>query len=262
MEKKDCPGLRRVCIVRTVKAPMSSIGRWVCAILCALGLRAAALGESIQSGETVADCVATPRATNTYAFEAGGGERVKIRMTEVDPVIAPYLRLFNPLGKCFAYADSDCCAYRAAQINLPLPMAGRYTIACSDRNGFTGRYTVAMARLTDALLCEADRDIGPVRQGQEIGGVISRPGDLDVAVLTARAGDRAQIRMTGKDATLSPGLQLYAPDGACLAMSDGRPSKAAEITAVFQTSGAFVVLCQDHYVQTGRYSLAIGVPVR
>ncbi len=227
------------------------------ALAWALTLAAAAQPDIIDSGQTLAATLRQPGATNAFAFSARAGERVKIRMMEIDPWISPKLRLLDSTGCCVAYADS-CCEYRGAQINMRLPRAGRYTIVCRDRGAAVGRYSISMLRIPSLQLADDDGDIGEISVGEKRPGNINQPGDLDAAVFTGRGGDHLLIRMEETDVSVGPYLQLYDSRGADLASADcPAPYALAEIDARLPHDDTYTIVCQDRYVNTGRYSLVI-----
>ncbi|MFH0878650.1 MAG: hypothetical protein V2A34_02955 [Lentisphaerota bacterium] len=233
------------------------VGLSVCAAFLQ-GVAPLAQAGEIASGESVAGQISITVTSNVYTFLGRAGDRVKIRMTEIDPEIGPYIKLYNPQGKCFAYADSDCCQYRAAQINVALRKDGVHTIICKDRESATGKFNVCMVCLPGCALSTADSDFGDLGVGQTVAGSIDQAGDLDIAFFVAEPGDRILIRMSRLDKALDPSVQLYAPDGQCLSSSDKRnPQGVCELDTKIQKSGTYTIVCQDRYVNTGQYTLAV-----
>ena len=218
----------------------------------------AAQGGSIDSGETLAGVLTTSSSSNLYVFQGRAGDRIKVRMLETDPPVGPFLKLLDPSGKCFAYADSDCCQYRLAQLYVTLRKEGSYTIICKDRAEATGRYTVSMVCLPGCPLSTNDTDLGYMGWGQTMTGDIEAPGDLDVAYFEAQPGDHAALRMESADARLEPCLQLFGPDGKCLAAGANQaPRNVCEIDVVLASGGLHSVVCQDRLSRTGIYTLTL-----
>lgn len=225
-----------------------------CGALLAQNLYAGELG----SGETVAGAITTPQEQCRYTLAARGGERVKIRLSQVDPTLQPCLKLTDPAGKFFASADSKGGKDRAAHMNVVLPRAGAYELICRDRQAGTGRFAVAVLFLDGRPLSARDAEIGGMKMNERQTGVIDHPGDMDAVFFEGRQGDQLHVRMAELDAALNPSIQLYDAGGACLASSDSPPPyQQAEIQLVLPADGRYTLLCQDRYINTGRYTVAV-----
>jgi hypothetical protein len=207
-------------------------------------------------GSSVIESIAQPFSTNCYTFSAMKGDRVKIQMSEIDEAIGPFMEIYEPDGKMMAFADSDGCKHRAAQLNLLLSKTGVYRVQCRDRGDAVGRYAISMIMIPDRTSSSRDPDIGHVKPWERKDGTIDNPGDFDAATFNGKAGTRVVIRMDEVDASLEPYLQLYDPKGRCMASAkSSSPYRIAILEADLSENGTYTILCQDRFINTGRYLL-------
>ncbi|HBA84627.1 MAG TPA: hypothetical protein DCZ95_11080 [Verrucomicrobia bacterium] len=211
-------------------------------------------GELI-SGTPVLGAFKTTHSSNSYTFSAMKGDRIKIQMTRLDEVLGPFMQIYAPGGEQNAYADSDCCHYRAAQFNLVATTSGVFRVVCRDRKNAVGSYSLSMIRISgQAASIEPER--GLLDPWDKKTGSIEQPGDFDAVVFMGEEGAHVTIRMDEIDPPLNPFMQLYDSEAACIAVAECRPPHRVVLMKVkLPKSGVYTLLCQDRYVSTGRYTL-------
>lgn len=130
-------------------------------------------------------------------------------------------------------------------------------------------FSVSILRMPyeDAPLYRDETDVGPIRNGEYIEGIIgdgtTGRADLDAAIIAV--SNRCTIQMRIGQVTLStvPNLILYDPSGQHVT-NDFPPEYRGEFLATLSQTGLYMAVAEDHWGSVGRYAVSmvkIGEPL-
>lgn len=180
---------------------------------------------------------------------------VQIRMGQKDVSLVPNIRLFSPTGTPIT---NDFPPEYRAEISATLTNLGIYTIVCADKFNGIGTYALTMVKIPGTLE-GADTDVGPIISGEIKSGIISEPGDMDIATFSALTGDVINVTMHDVDIELNPVMDLYDSVGNRIRHVTDPYESDASITNLAITNGGTYTLilkdAQDRY--NVRYSVAM-----
>jgi len=183
---------------------------------------------------TPIDALSLSRA---FRFTAGNGDRVILRLAELDPDLEPQLLLYDPSGELVASTYSYDVALHDA---VALSMSGTYTILAMDYYGDeTGSMALHLQR-TNNPTAEV-----PLTYGSTESGALTQPASTDAFTIEGNAGDQILIRLAQGDGDLFPHIRFYRPDGQFIDGAFGS-TFAEHHSASLPVSGTFTILVMDH----------------
>ena len=162
-----------------------------------------------------------------YSFSASAGDSVAIRACALSKMNL-YLELYAPDGQNIVNASS--------LINKTLPLTGKYTVVITDIYNLGGEYSLLWARLNTP--CAPLINCGSISKGRY----------FKVYSFTVSSNDSVTIRTATASGGNGPPLELYAPDGAKVAESQGQIDK--KLTA----PGTYTILA-GNTGDIGNYSI-------
>ncbi|MBU0715215.1 MAG: caspase family protein [Verrucomicrobia bacterium] len=170
---------------------------------------------------------------------------VQVRMGQDDIALVPSIQIYDPYGNLVTTNSPPPPDY-CSEVTATLTNVGIYTVVCNDYENGIGRYAVSMIKIPGTLWA-TDTDLGIIISGETKTGTINVPGDLDAALFSAVSGDVVQVTMSEVDSEVNPVIELYNPEGLCLATGTAPLKVTAVITNTLATNGTFTVICKDAY---------------
>jgi hypothetical protein len=196
-------------------------------------------GGVLASNTTTAAAVDAPGDFDAYFIDAVAGERMVLSLAEVTAAFEPYLALYGSGGAPVTPAASGL---NSALIDEVAPVTGRYTALVFEYgNDEPGDYLLHFAKLPHAGTTPNpfDGDGGVLAPNTTTSASVDAPGDFDLYVFDATAGERVILSLAEVTPAYEPYLELYGPGGAIL----GNPSGlvAAFLEVVAPTTGTYAV---------------------
>ncbi|MDP2989207.1 MAG: caspase family protein, partial [Kiritimatiellota bacterium] len=210
----------------------------------------------INSGEYKWGTIHVGADLDAATFPVSNRCTVQIRMGQDEVALVPNIQIYDPLGNLVT-PDIQPPEYRV-EVTATLTNVGIYTVACNDYFNSRGRYAVSMVRI-GSMPWSTDTDLGLIISGETKTGTINVPGDLDAALFSAVSGDVVRVTMSEVDSDVNPVIELYKPDGGCLATGTTPFQVTAVIDNTLVTNGVFTVICKDaeDRKQNIRYTLTM-----
>ncbi|HEV2747653.1 MAG TPA: pre-peptidase C-terminal domain-containing protein [Allosphingosinicella sp.] len=229
--------------------------------------------RSIAVGGTVSGTIDPEGDVDVISFEVVAGETymVSLRGTGDDPLVDPYLTLFNDLGVEIAHDDDGGQGINSL-LTFTAVTSGTWevTAAAYPDSDLTGGYTVDLRQLgADSVPDDLDTDVA-APLGTSF-GAIETDGDVDVYSITLTEGNFYTFEVAGgvdyetEYPVVPPGeidtkLTLLDADGNVVAFNDDRSFPddiSSGIGLVAEASGTYYLQVEAYPGQTAGYALDV-----
>jgi hypothetical protein len=217
----------------------------------------------LTNGQNHVGTIATPGQLHEWTFTAAQGDYITVSIAEVflgetDPGFNPWIRLRGPNAAELASDQGTL----AAQVNLPAPLSGTYTVVVGSFTvAATGAYRLTLARTPGEFVVPPGDEGGPLTNGANHPGVVPR-GDVDLWTFTAAQGDYitasiGEVFPGETDPGFNPWIRLRGPNGSQLVSDQG--TLAAQVNQVAPLSGTYTVVVSSFTLnaETGNYLLRL-----
>ncbi len=199
---------------------------------------------SLVCGATVAAEIAVAGEYDAFTLNATAGEYVTVRLTSTNSsLFNPRLDLYDPSGRLLTSGA-------ATVFTGLLTNAGIHTLLVSHGTGSsrTGNYWLARERIVAAC------DPAPLQCGALTRDALDGIGEMDVFSLTAVGGEVVALRLTGRESTFSPAMDVFDPEGRSLEVTPA--SNGARFGGPLTHAGVYTVIVRyGAGARTGAYTL-------
>jgi hypothetical protein len=208
-------------------------------------LKGPAGANPLTFGQVAAGAIAGLAETDSYAFQAAAGDRIRLRMTEPGP-LSPQVELFDAQG---GKLGEDSSFSSEAVLDYQMLTGGTFFVLLSDYSGTaTGSYGIFLQRLTGAA------GAVPIAFGQTLTNAIETLAEADSYTFQAAVGDRIRVRMA-EPGPLSPQVELFNPQGEKVS-EDSSFSSEALVDYLVTSAGTFLIVASDYSgTATGGYGI-------
>jgi len=208
-----------------------------------------AYADTLNCGKAVVGEISVQGEKDSYTFSASANDPVTIRCVKYcdDFWFNLYLELYGPDGKFIASA--------LGKIDSILPLTGIYTLIVRDDNNLNrGKYSLVFQKLNNPCLTKTLQCGQPFSDAFNYNSNIS----LNFYTFNASANDAVFIRCVkdnGSSLFLNPCMELYSPDGRCIATTP-TDSSITQIYTLLPLTGIYTLIVrEEHRWHMGEYSL-------
>jgi len=204
---------------------------------------------SIAFGETYSGSLNLEGEIDTYSISLDTGDSVFIRMSQIQNIYDPYVRLYASNGSLLAEAHS----FQAnAEFVYSAPRGDVYTVLAGTRYGTnTSSYGIYFQKINNpgnSILAKF---------GETYSVSLDLAAEMDAYSFSLDAGDSVFVRMSEDDYDIHPLVRLYASNGSLLADSPSNMATTDFVNTVSK-SGLYTVLAGDRFgISMGNYSVYI-----
>ncbi|MBD5779993.1 pre-peptidase C-terminal domain-containing protein, partial [Pelagicoccus sp. NFK12] len=177
-----------------------------------------------------------------WTFEAQVGDPIDISFARTGGSISPLLNVFAPDGT-FVTGDSDS---DNAKVFLYAEQAGTYVVAVENGDNvfpeLSGTYDLYYSNMLEEFAISEGDEGGSLANGSRTLGAIDT-GDVDLWTIEAEVGDPIDISFARTGGSISPLLNVFAPDGTFV--TGDSDSDNAKVFLYAEQAGTYVVAVEN-----------------
>ena len=204
---------------------------------------------SVTFGKTYADSLNLIGGIDTYSISLDASDSVFIRMSQIQNIYDPYIRLYASNGSLLA---EDSSFQADAEFVYTTSKGGVFTVLAGTRFGTnTSSYGIYFQKINNP------RNSISAKFGETYSGSLDLAAEMDAYSFSLNAGDSVFVRISEDDYDIHPLIRLYASNGSLLVDS---PSSMAttDFVHTVSTSGLYTVLAGDRFgISMDNYSVYI-----
>jgi hypothetical protein len=204
---------------------------------------------SVAPGDLITCTLDTAGDSDTFRFGGSPGEVVTVRATRQSGSLSPCVDLVSPT----ASHVTACANWPLNEVDTVLDEAGEYSVLVDDFFGtLTGGYALSLERLAPP-----SGGAPILAYGESVADLLEPVGDVDLYQFwAALPGDSVVATVTRTSGSLSPCIELVAPDNARSSACDNAPSN--QVATDLATSGPHALVVTDFFgTVAGGYSVTL-----
>ncbi|MDQ8182223.1 PPC domain-containing protein [Pelagicoccus sp. SDUM812005] len=198
-------------------------------------------GGPLQNGARTTGTIDTGDV-DLWTFHAEIGDPIDISVAKTSGSISPHLQVFAPDGSSVVWdSDSD-----NAKVFLYAEQAGTYIVKVENGNAnapqLTGTYDLYFSNMLNDFVISQGDEGGALQNGARTPGTIDT-GDVDLWTFDAEIGDPIDISVAKTSGSISPYLQVFAPDGSSVVWDSD--SYNAKVFLRAEQDGTYIVKVEN-----------------
>jgi hypothetical protein len=206
---------------------------------------------NINYGDCFQSSLSLSGEIDTYMFTGNKDDIITVRMGWISGSFSPQIEVYAPNGSLLKRVDD---LFTARIDTLRLPASGFFSVLAMDRpNGTrTGDYGLSLQRTFNTGKATA------ITYGATVQDTILISGCMNAYTFLGNKGDVITVRMAWTSGSLSPQVEVYAPNGSLLKRADELFTARID-TLRLPALGTYEILAMDrpNGSRTGVYAVSL-----
>jgi hypothetical protein len=200
---------------------------------------------AISYSETKGGSVSGAGAMPAFTFAGTTGEKVQVRLAEVDNEIVPDVRIYRPDGSLLCETSSSTLAQELCTLDA----TGTHTILGGSFGSEVGDFSLFLQRTINPANAVA------IAYGENKNGSVNNVGEMDAYTFAGTSGDQITVQVADVDNVLTPDVRVYRPDGSLLC--EDSDSTLADLECTLDATGNHTILAGSYGSEIGAYTLSL-----